>query len=85
MFFFYTCRCSLPTWFQPKRKLEKKSILKYIQITGNIRVEDDGIRLHVKSRAGEVFDPGLSNKTSKPSTGWDFSTTFKPSFRLMES
>ena len=35
----------------------EKVVLKNIQISGNVRVEDDGIRLHVKSRAGEVFDP----------------------------
>jgi len=27
-----------------------------IKISGNLRVEDDGIRLHLKSRAGELFD-----------------------------
>ncbi len=30
--------------------------LKEVKIAGNLRVEDDGIRLHLKSRAGEIFD-----------------------------
>ncbi|MSP38898.1 MAG: outer membrane protein assembly factor BamA [Deltaproteobacteria bacterium] len=36
---------------------QEKVRLKEVKITGNLRVEDDGIRLHLKSRAGESFDP----------------------------
>ena len=43
----------------------EKVVLKNIQITGNVRVEDDGIRLHVKSRAGEVFDPATVDQDVK--------------------
>jgi outer membrane protein insertion porin family len=35
---------------------QEKVTLKEIKVTGNLRVEDDGIRLHLKSRPGEVFD-----------------------------
>ncbi len=35
---------------------QQKVTLKDVKITGNARVEDDGIRLHLKSRAGESFD-----------------------------
>ncbi|MGH7823918.1 MAG: outer membrane protein assembly factor BamA [Candidatus Binatia bacterium] len=35
---------------------QEKVRLKEIKIAGNLRVEDDGIRLHVKSRPGEEFD-----------------------------
>ena len=35
---------------------EEKVTLKEVKITGNSRVEDDGIRLHLKSRAGEPFN-----------------------------
>jgi outer membrane protein insertion porin family len=31
--------------------------LKDVQISGNLRVEDEAIRLHLKSRPGEPFDP----------------------------
>jgi outer membrane protein insertion porin family len=31
-------------------------LIKNIKISGNIRVEEDGIRLHLKSRAGEAFN-----------------------------
>ena len=35
---------------------QQKVTLKDVKVTGNARVEDDGIRLHLKSRAGESFD-----------------------------
>ena len=35
---------------------QQKVTLKDVKITGNVRVEDDGIRLHLKSRVGESFD-----------------------------
>jgi outer membrane protein assembly factor BamA len=43
----------LPTTGQSQEKVR----LKEIKISGNLRVEDDGIRLHLKSRPGENFDP----------------------------
>src|SRR6478752_1243100 len=43
----------------------EKVVLKNIQISGNMRVEDDGIRLHVKSRPGEVFDPATVDQDVK--------------------
>ncbi|HEY3166042.1 MAG TPA: POTRA domain-containing protein, partial [Candidatus Binatia bacterium] len=44
---------------------QEKVILKDIKIAGNLRVEDDGIRLHLKSRAGEVFDSGVVEQDVK--------------------
>jgi outer membrane protein insertion porin family len=44
---------------------QDKVVLKDIKIAGNLRVEDDGIRLHLKSRAGEVFDPGVVEQDVK--------------------
>ncbi|MGH7816479.1 MAG: POTRA domain-containing protein, partial [Candidatus Binatia bacterium] len=35
---------------------QDKVALREVKISGNIRVEDDGIRLHLKSRPGENFD-----------------------------
>src|SRR5262245_23221906 len=39
--------------------------LKEVKITGNFRVEDDGIRLHLKSRAGEPFDARIVEQDVK--------------------
>jgi len=35
---------------------QEKVLLKDVKISGNLRVEDDGIRLHLKSRPGEPFN-----------------------------
>src|SRR5580765_1092225 len=43
----------------------EKVVLKNIQISGNVRVEDDGIRLHLKSRAGENYDPATVEQDVK--------------------
>lgn len=42
-----------------------KVTLKDVRITGNVRVEDDGIRLHLKTRAGDVFDPAVVDQDVK--------------------
>jgi outer membrane protein insertion porin family len=39
--------------------------LKDVKITGNVRVEDDGIRLHLKTRTGDVFDPAVVDQDVK--------------------
>ena len=44
---------------------QEKVRLKEIKITGNVRVEDDGIRLHLKSRSGENFDPAVVEQDVK--------------------
>jgi outer membrane protein insertion porin family len=44
---------------------QEKVPLKEIRISGNLRVEDDGIRLHLKSRAGENFDSALVEQDIK--------------------
>jgi len=36
---------------------QEKIQLREVNIQGNLRVEEDGIRLHVKSRAGDFFNP----------------------------
>jgi outer membrane protein insertion porin family len=35
---------------------QDKVTLKEVKISGNLRIEDDGIRLHLKSRPGELFN-----------------------------
>ena len=44
---------------------QEKINLKDIRITGNVRVEEDGIRLHLKSRAGAIFDPAVVEQDVK--------------------
>jgi len=44
---------------------QEKVVLKEIKITGNLRVEDDGIRLHLKSRPGEPFSQGTVEQDVK--------------------
>jgi outer membrane protein insertion porin family len=46
-------------------RAQEKVILKDIKIAGHLRVEDDGIRLHLKSRAGEAFDSGVVEQDVK--------------------
>ena len=42
-----------------------KVTLKDVKISGNVRVEDDGIRLHLKSRPGETFDSAIVDQDVK--------------------
>ena len=44
---------------------QEKVSLKDVRITGNVRVEEDGIRLHIKSRPGADFDPALVEQDVK--------------------
>jgi outer membrane protein insertion porin family len=39
--------------------------LKEVKISGNVRVEDEGIRLHLKNRAGASYDPGIVEQDVK--------------------
>jgi len=44
---------------------QEKVKLKDVKISGNYRVEDDGIRLHLKSRAGDTYDPATVEQDVK--------------------
>jgi outer membrane protein insertion porin family len=44
---------------------QEKVTLKEVRIQGNLRVEEEGIRLHVKARPGEPFDPALAAEDVK--------------------
>lgn len=48
--FFVSAGFAIRAWGQ------EKVTLKDVKISGNLRVEDDGIRLHLKSRSGEPFN-----------------------------
>ena len=44
---------------------QDKIKLQEVKIAGNVRVEEDGIRLHLKSRAGEIFDSAVVEQDVK--------------------
>jgi outer membrane protein insertion porin family len=44
---------------------QEKVTLKEVRIAGNLRVEEDGIRLHLKSRPGEAFDQAMVEQDVK--------------------
>jgi len=44
---------------------QDKIRLEEVKIAGNLRVEEDGIRLHLKSRAGDLFDPAVVEQDVK--------------------
>jgi outer membrane protein insertion porin family len=44
---------------------QEKVTLKEVRIEGNLRVEEDGIRLHLKSRPGSAFDPAIVEQDVK--------------------
>jgi outer membrane protein insertion porin family len=46
-------------------RAQDKVTLKEVKIAGNVRVEDDGIRLHLKNRPGTVFDGALVEQDVK--------------------
>ena len=39
--------------------------LKEVKISGNLRVEEEGIRLHIKNRPGEIYDPSVVEQDVK--------------------
>ena len=59
-FVFFSGMVSPPTLLA-----QDQTTLTEVRITGNIRVEADGIRLHLKSRAGAIFDPSLVEQDVK--------------------
>ncbi|HEY3302856.1 MAG TPA: outer membrane protein assembly factor BamA [Candidatus Binatia bacterium] len=55
---------SLPFFFSPVVHAQSVT-LKEVKIQGNIRVEEEGVRLHLQARAGEAFDPTVVEKDVK--------------------
>ncbi len=53
------CSGLVKAWAQESVKLKE------VKISGNVRVEDDGVRLHLKSRSGDLFDPTLVEQDVK--------------------
>lgn len=50
----------------PTRTVAQEKVrLKEIRVAGNVRVEEDGIRLHLKNRAGDFFEPGIVEQDVK--------------------
>ncbi|MEK7335814.1 MAG: POTRA domain-containing protein, partial [Candidatus Binatota bacterium] len=44
---------------------QEKVQLKEVRVQGNLRVEEDGIRLHLKIRPGDFFDPAAIDRDVK--------------------
>ncbi|HEX2229008.1 MAG TPA: POTRA domain-containing protein, partial [Candidatus Binatia bacterium] len=44
---------------------QEKDLIKDVKIAGNVRVEDEGIRLHLKNRPGGAYDPNLVEQDVK--------------------
>ncbi|HEY6367691.1 MAG TPA: outer membrane protein assembly factor BamA [Candidatus Binatia bacterium] len=44
---------------------QEKTVLKEVKIAGNLRVEEDGIRLHIKNRPGQLFDQAVVEQDVK--------------------
>ncbi|HXV81976.1 MAG TPA: outer membrane protein assembly factor BamA, partial [Candidatus Binatia bacterium] len=49
----------------PNASAQSEVVLKAVRITGNLRVEEDGIRLHIKNRAGMRFDQAIVEQDVK--------------------
>lgn len=56
--------CSVLSLSAPSLAQEKVK-LREVRIQGNLRVEEDGIRLHVKTRPGDFFDPAAVDQDVK--------------------
>ncbi len=56
--------CSILLPCTPSSAQEKVK-LKEIKVQGNLRVEEDGIRLHLKTRPGDLFDPSAVDQDVK--------------------
>jgi outer membrane protein insertion porin family len=50
---------------QVQLQAQEKTIIKDVKISGNVRVEDEGIRLHIKNRAGASYDPNVVEQDVK--------------------
>ncbi len=53
---------SLFLFFPSVVKAEEQIKLKEVRIQGNLRVEEDGIRLHIKARQDDHFDPTVVDR-----------------------
>ncbi|MDH3444462.1 MAG: outer membrane protein assembly factor BamA, partial [Deltaproteobacteria bacterium] len=44
---------------------QDKVVIKDVKISGNVRVEDEGVRLHIRNRAGASYDPEVVEQDVK--------------------
>ncbi|OGQ82327.1 MAG: outer membrane protein assembly factor BamA [Deltaproteobacteria bacterium RIFCSPLOWO2_12_FULL_57_22] len=49
----------------PASEAQESKKLKEVKIQGNVRVEEDGIRLYIKARPGDAFDSGVVDQDVK--------------------
>lgn len=61
---FFVLLCSFVTLPTPSPAQEKVK-LREVKIQGNLRVEEDGIRLHLKTRPGDLFDQAAVDQDVK--------------------
>ena len=64
-FFFFLFTLTVFIGFSLPGFAQEKVILKEVKIAGNLRVEEDGIRLHIKNRPGELFDRAVVEQDVK--------------------
>src|SRR5688572_19879753 len=50
---------------RPPTYAQEKIAIKDVRIAGNFRVEDEGIRLHLKNRPGAPYDPAIVEQDVK--------------------
>jgi outer membrane protein insertion porin family len=60
-----TLGCFIFLGFCRTGSAQEKTVLKEVKIAGNLRVEEDGIRLHVKARRGEIFNRSVVEQDVK--------------------
>ena len=64
VFLLFLAAC-LSDSFLATAQAQEKVALKDVKITGNVRVEEDGIRLHIKNRPGDFFDAAIVDQDVK--------------------
>src|SRR5689334_2377323 len=55
----------LSPFFNPALRAQDPPKLKEVKIQGNMRVEEEGIRLHIQARPGDTFDADVVERDVK--------------------
>jgi len=65
LFFPIVLAFALSPFFNPALRAQDPPKLKEVKIQGNIRVEEEGIRLHIQARPGDTFDSDVVERDVK--------------------
>jgi outer membrane protein insertion porin family len=65
MVFFWSCFLVSLAALWVRADAQEAVAIKDVKITGNFRVEDEGIRLHIKNRPGALYDPSVVEQDVK--------------------